>query len=255
MICKHCGAQNPDTTRICKQCGMPLEENTAQNPVKQEETKNKTSKNVMKKKSLLLVIGIPLLAWLIGNAVGQKAGKELSGGSNSSTTAETGVEDDTQKEDNPEYTKIFTDRGIIKPSYIVFGKSTASYAKVAVDEYDMESIDCYDVAYDKASGVISSMISSQYLDISSYTEEQVEIFETTLQEEVNAIQGENCTVTLENRNPYYYLSIEYKNLDDENVVNSFVEQGALESTGEENGGLFGITPTEEGFLSDGYIKK
>ena len=48
MICKHCGTQNPDTTRICKQCGMPLEESTAQNPVKQEESKNKTSKNVMK---------------------------------------------------------------------------------------------------------------------------------------------------------------------------------------------------------------
>ena len=43
MICKHCGTQNPDTTRICTQCGMPLEENTEQNPVKQEETKNKTN--------------------------------------------------------------------------------------------------------------------------------------------------------------------------------------------------------------------
>ena len=255
MICKHCGTQNPDNTRICKQCGMPLEESTAQNPVKQEESKNKTSKNVMKKKSLLLIIGSPLLAYVIGQAAGKKLGENMSGGSNSSTPVETSVEDDTQKEDNPEYTKIFTDRGIIKPSYIVLGKSTASYAKVEVNEYDMESIDCYDVAYDKASGVISSMISSQYLDISSYTEEQVEIFETTVQEEVNDIQGENCTVTIENRHPYYYLSIEYKNLDDENVMNSFIEQGALETTGVGNGGLFGITPTEEGFLSDGYIKK
>ena len=54
MICKHCGTQNPDNTRICKQCGMPLEESTAQNPVKQEESKNKTSKNVMKKINFLV---------------------------------------------------------------------------------------------------------------------------------------------------------------------------------------------------------
>ena len=112
MICKHCGTQNPDNTRICKQCGMPLEESTAQNPVKQEESKNKTSKNVMKKKSLLLIIGIPLLAYVIGQAAGKKLGENMSGGSNSSKTVETSVEDDTQKEDNPEYTKIFTERNI-----------------------------------------------------------------------------------------------------------------------------------------------
>ena len=134
MICKHCGTQNPDNTRICKQCGMPLEESTAQNPVKQEESKNKTSKNVMKKKSLLLIIGIPLLAYVIGQAAGKKLGENMSGGSNSSTPVETSVEDDTQKEDNPEYTKIFTERSIIKPSMLVLGKDSASFARVGATE-------------------------------------------------------------------------------------------------------------------------
>lgn len=256
MICKHCGTQNPDTTRICTQCGMPLEENTAQNPVKQEETKNKTSKNVMKKKSLLLVIGIPLLAWLIGSAVGQKAGKEMSGGSNSSTTAETSVEDIIQKEDNPEYTKIFTERNIIKPVNITFGLNKASFAKVEVSEEGLETIDCYDIAYDASTGAISNMAESLYIDVSSYTEEELESLDTAMQEEYQAYQGENFTATFEtpSLSSYYRVSLEYKNLDDEDVVKNLEDQGLITTTGTGTGGL-GIKATENSLLSQGYVKK
>ena len=256
MICKHCGAQNPDTTRICKQCGMPLEENTAQNPVKQEETKNKTSKNVMKKKSLLLIIGIPLLAYVIGQAAGKKLGENMSGGSNSSTPVETSVEDDTQKEDNPEYTKIFTERGIIKPSMLVLGKDSASYAKVGVTDEGLETIDCIDIAYDADTGIISNLTDVGYIDVSSFTQEELESVETEIQEAFQGYEGENFSATFEGEtlNSYYKFCLEYKNLEDEDVVKNFVDQGLLTLTGTGTG-VLDITLTENSLLSQGYIKK
>ena len=256
MICKHCGTQNPDTTRICKQCGMPLEENTAQNPVKQEETKNKTSKNVMKKKSLLLIIGIPLLAYVIGQAAGKKLGENMSGGSNSSTPVETSVEDDTQKEDNPEYTKIFTERSIIKPSMLVLGKDSASYAKVGVTDEGLETIDCIDIAYDADTGIISNLTDVGYIDVSSFTQEELESVETEIQEAFQGYEGENFSATFEGEtlNSYYKFCLEYKNLEDEDVVKNFVDQGLLTLTGTGTG-VLDITLTENSLLSQGYIKK
>lgn len=256
MICKHCGTQNPDNTRICKQCGMPLEESTAQNPVKQEESKNKTSKNVMKKKSLLLIIGIPLLAYLIGQAAGKKLGENMSGGSNSSTTVETSVEDDTQKEDNPEYTKIFTERSIIKPSMLVLGKDSASYAKVGVTDEGLETIDCIDIAYDADTGIISNLTDVGYIDVSSFTQEELESVETEIQEAFQGYEGENFSATFEGEtlNSYYKFCLEYKNLEDEDVVKNFVDQGLLTLTGTGTG-VLDITLTENSLLSQGYIKK
>lgn len=256
MICKHCGTQNPDNTRICKQCGMPLEESTAQNPVKQEESKNKTSKNVMKKKSLLLIIGIPLLAYVIGQAAGKKLGENMSGGSNSSTPVENSVEDDTQKEDNPEYTKIFTDRGIIKPLTITLGMSNASFAKVEVSEEGLETIDCFDIAYDAATDVISNCTEYLYMDVSSYTQEELESLDTAMQEEFQGYEGENVTVTCgrDTFASYYRVCLEYKNLEDEDVVKSLEEQGAISTTGTGTGAL-SFTVTENSLLSQGYIKK
>ncbi len=256
MICKHCGTQNPDNTRICKQCGMPLEESTAQNPVKQEESKNKTSKNVMKKKSLLLIIGIPLLAYVIGQAAGKKLGENMSGGSNSSTPVETSVEDDTQKEDNPEYTKIFTERGIIKPSMLVLGKDSASYAKVGVTDEGLETIDCIDIAYDADTGIISNLTDVGYIDVSSFTQEELESVETEIQEAFQGYEGENFSATFEGEtlNSYYKFCLEYKNLEDEDVVKNFVDQGLLTLTGTGTG-VLDITLTENSLLSQGYIKK
>lgn len=256
MICKHCGTQNPDNTRICKQCGMPLEESTAQNPVKQEESKNKTSKNVMKKKSLLLIIGIPLLAYVIGQAAGKKLGENMSGGSNSSTPVETSVEDDTQKEDNPEYTKIFTERSIIKPSMLVLGKDSASYAKVGVTDEGLETIDCIDIAYDADTGIISNLTDVGYIDVSSFTQEELESVETEIQEAFQGYEGENFSATFEGEtlNSYYKFCLEYKNLEDEDVVKDFVDQGLLTLTGTGTG-VLDITLTENSLLSQGYIKK
>ncbi len=256
MICKHCGTQNPDNTRICKQCGMPLEESTAQNPVKQEESKNKTSKNVMKKKSLLLIIGIPLLAYVIGQAAGKKLGENMSGGSNSSTPVETSVEDDTQKEDNPEYTKIFTERSIIKPSMLVLGKDSASYAKVGVTDEGLETIDCIDIAYDADTGIISNLTDVGYIDVSSFTQEELESVETEIQEAFQGYEGENFSATFEGEtlNSYYKFCLEYKNLEDEDVVKNFVDQGLLTLTGTGTG-VLDITLTENSLLSQGYIKK
>ena len=256
MICKHCGTQNPDNTRICKQCGMPLEESTAQNQVKQEESKNKTSKNVMKKKSLLLIIGIPLLAYVIGQAAGKKLGENMLGDSNSSTTVENSVEDDTQKEDNPEYTKIFTERGIIKPLTITLGMSNASFAKVGVTEEGLETIDCIDIAYDADTGIISKMTDVGYMDVSSFTQEAFESMKTEIQEAFQGYEGENFSATFEDEpiNSYYKFCLEYKNLEDEGVVKNFVDQGLLTTTGTGTG-VLDFTATENSLLSQGYIKK
>lgn len=256
MICKHCGTQNPDNTRICKQCGMPLEESTAQNPVKQEESKNKTSKNVMKKKSLLLVIGIPLLACLIGETAGKKLGEHMRDDSNSSTTVATSVEDDTQKEDNPEYTKIFTERSIINPPMLVLGKSSASYAKVGVTDEGLETIDCIDIAYDADTGIISNLTDVGYIDVSSFTQEELESVETEIQEAFQGYEGENFSATFEREalNSYYKFCLAYKNLEDEDVVKNFVDQGLLTLTGTGTG-VLDITLTENSLLSQGYIKK
>ena len=210
----------------------------------------------MKKKSLLLIIGIPLLAYVIGQAAGKKLGENMSGGSNSSTPVETSVEDDTQKEDNPEYTKIFTERGIIKPSMLVLGKDSASYAKVGVTDEGLETIDCIDIAYDADTGIISNLTDVGYIDVSSFTQEELESVETEIQEAFQGYEGENFSATFEGEtlNSYYKFCLEYKNLEDEDVVKNFVDQGLLTLTGTGTG-VLDITLTENSLLSQGYIKK
>lgn len=210
----------------------------------------------MKKKSLLLIIGIPLLAYVIGQAAGKKLGENMSGGSNSSTPVETSVEDDTQKEDNPEYTKIFTERSIIKPSMLVLGKDSASYAKVGVTDEGLETIDCIDIAYDADTGIISNLTDVGYIDVSSFTQEELESVETEIQEAFQGYEGENFSATFEGEtlNSYYKFCLEYKNLEDEDVVKNFVDQGLLTTTGTGTGAL-SFTVTENSLLSQGYIKK
>lgn len=210
----------------------------------------------MKKKSLLLIIGIPLLAYVIGQAAGKKLGENMSGGSNSSTPVETSVEDDTQKEDNPEYTKIFTERSIIKPSMLVLGKDSASYAKVGVTDEGLETIDCIDIAYDADTGIISNLTDVGYIDVSSFTQEELESVETEIQEAFQGYEGENFSATFEGEtlNSYYKFCLEYKNLEDEDVVKNFVDQGLLTLTGTGTG-VLDITLTENSLLSQGYIKK
>ena len=180
----------------------------------------------------------------------------MSGGSNSSTPVETSVEDDTQKEDNPEYTKIFTERGIIKPSMLVLGKDSASYAKVGVTDEGLETIDCIDIAYDADTGIISNLTDVGYIDVSSFTQEELESVETEIQEAFQGYEGENFSATFEGEtlNSYYKFCLEYKNLEDEDVVKNFVDQGLLTLTGTGTG-VLDITLTENSLLSQGYIKK
>ncbi len=259
MICEKCGAQNPDNTRICNQCGMPLKKNDTQNTVKKEEPEVKTSKNVVKKKSLLLIIGIPLAVYLIGRMAGGKIAQNLK---EEPQTPPSVVEDVVQKqesgeekqEDNPEYTKIFTERNIIKAPLFTIAES-ASFAKVEVDEDGMETVECLDFTYNEDTGMIQSMTETVYISIKDLTQDEVQAADVQIQAENKKYEElENFTASYEIGNQYYQMRFELKNLNDESVVRKFEEQGLLTST-TKGEGLLGIVPTENSLLEQGYVKK
>lgn len=93
-------------------------------------------------------------------------------------------------------------------------------------------------------------------DVSSYTQEELESLDTAMQEEFQGYEGENVTVTCgrDTFASYYRVCLEYKNLEDEDVVKSLEEQGAISTTGTGTGAL-SFTVTENSLLSQGYIKK
>ena len=261
MICEHCGTQNSDNTRICTHCGMPIGRSDGRNAVKKEDTEVKTSKNVMKRKSLLLIIGIPLVGYLIGQMAGEKIGKSMSEDLDSTSSIEenvnTSLTEDREKNtetENPEYTKIFTERNIIKlPLFTI--EESAYFVKVDVDEEGGEMIDCIDFSYDGDTGIISTMTETVYQDIKSLNEEEVQAMDAEnlakFQEEYADV--DNFTVSSEVGNQYYRVTFEYKNLDDEKVVETFEERGLL--TTDREAGLLGIVPTETSLLDQGYVKK
>lgn len=256
MICEHCGTQNPDNTRICTHCGMPIGKCDEQNTIKKEVTEIKTSKNVMKKKSLLLVIGIPLALYLIGQIFGGKTGESMNENSQSkSSVMESGNSATTEeKVDNPEYTKIFDERKIIKMPLITLGEK-ASFAKVDVDEDGIEEIYCMDFAYDGKTGIISAMTETFYTDIKDLTEEDKKTLDTQMQEKFKKyadLENFNATGAIDNQ--YYRAVYEYKNLNDKNVIKNFKDLELITTDGKETD-FFGIEPTEKELLEEGYIKR
>lgn len=38
MFCKHCGSENDDNTKFCRECGQPLEDRASQNGQRTDES-------------------------------------------------------------------------------------------------------------------------------------------------------------------------------------------------------------------------
>lgn len=260
MICEHCGNQNPDNTRICTHCGMPVGKSDGQNTVKKEEPEVKTSKNVMKKKSWLLIIGIPVAAYLIGQVAGGKTGESMNEDSDSASSIVEDVntpieegENNTEAE-NPEYTKIFTERNIIRAPYFTIEEG-AYFAKVDVDEEGRETIDCLDFSYNGDTGTISALTETVYIDIKDLSQEEVQAMDSAVQAESQEYANlDNFTMSCEAGNQYYRITYMYDKLNDKDVLKTFEELELITATdpGEE---LLGISPTETSLLEQGYVKK
>lgn len=261
MICKHCGAQNPDNTKICTHCGMPIGKRDGQDTVKTEEVEIKTSKNVMKKKSLLLVIVIPLAFFLIGQMVGGKIGKSMNENTQPTSSVEKSINTAKEKEskvekksDNPEYTKIFKERGILKPLLFTIEES-ASFAKVNVDEDGLESIDCRDFSYNGDTGVISAMTETIYFNIKDMSQEEVQAVDAAFQKEfAKNANVENYRATGKVVGQYYWVKYDFSNMNDKNVLKTFEDLGILDSR-EEKSAVYDMTLTEKDLLAQGYVKK
>lgn len=261
MVCEHCGTQNPDNTRICTNCGMPVGERGGKDDVKTETVEIKTSKNVMKRKSLLLVIGIPLALYIIGRMAGGKIGESMNKNTQPPASVvestDTVTEDESKVEerpDNAEYTKIFRDRSIIKASPFTIEES-ACFAKVDVDEDGVESIDCMDFSYDGDTDVISVMTETIYYNIKDMSQEEVQAVDAAFQEEfAKNANVENYKASGEIGGQYYRVEYELRNINDENVVKTFEDLGILESR-EVKSDFFSMSLTEKDLLAQGYVKK
>ena len=261
MICKHCGAQNPDNIRICTHCGMPIGKRDGQDTVKTEEVEIKTSKNVMKKKSLLLVIVIPL-AFFLFSCVDTFLNRRCRlcilihtfpyfSTYHLTNEKESKME---KKSDNPEYTKIFKERGILKPMLFTIEES-ASFAKVNVDEDGLESIDCRDFSYNGDTGVISAMTETIYFNIKDMSQEEVQAVDAAFQKEfAKNANVENYRATGKVVGQYYWVKYDFSNMNDKNVLKTFEDLGILDSR-EEKSAVYDMTLTEKDLLAQGYVKK
>ena len=262
MFCSKCGKQIPDGTAFCSFRGARQDVNAQTQNFHQEP-----QKPAKKKKKVNFLVWILAIAG--ATLIGQMAGKLLAGSYNkkpaSSNTINQnidksiGVDNEERggstttttevKEDNPEYTKIFSDRYIVTMPLFVIGQDVSSFAKVEEDG----TVDSLEFAY--KDDLVSTFKQTRYVDITEVPENQRQSFDSEMKEQFAKYAEELGFLTFDSNigETYYRVSYELQNLDDAEVLKTAEEKGLIELTGA--GGLLSMSVTEGNLLAQGYVKR
>lgn len=254
MNCKKCGKEISMNERFCSYCGT---ENAVQVNAQSDSIfandEIKPKKNITLKKVIVIVLAI-----IVGSFIGKNViAPSLDSNSNNDslqTQSTNQFEFETIGEDavsmiNPEYIEIFTKNNIAPPAEGIFvGLKSNSY----VIENNDGIIDVMEIAY--KDDMVYGMVSSIYLPISQYTDEQIDAFEAEIKLEFSSYQTlDCCDVTFIRMNSYYCVKIVAKNLDDEKNVRDLVAIGFVE---DKSGEVYiSMSQSEKVLIDGGYVKK
>lgn len=261
MKCIKCGREIESNEEYCPYCGRKQKKNT---------------KGRFKK------IIIVLLAVIVGGTCGRIIGYfSASAFNNKSEEQSVKIEDFLEKTDQSEevntglgekktknsdtdntqeeseYSKFFSERGVMEPFYGLEVASLGQYTASFVKESETNSFSTLDFTYNE-DDVITEQVEGLYIQVNSAEEKDAWISEMQKMYEVYS-DWEFCTITyndnasiLHKEGDPFYISVEFKFTDLDNIVNVNTMKELIEMEGN---GLISMKLTEEDLLSQGWIKK
>lgn len=277
MYCPNCGKPVQDGTRYCPNCGAPL--NGAPAPdsspspsgyVPQPPQPAAKKSGIPKVVSAIIAIVAGVTAFMLvryvvipevfsgdsgtssvvseteDSAVSKEESSASSAGS-SSDPAES-AETSSSASSLTEYDKIFYDRNIVHFSAEFPELESASFAG-ANDEEGI--VDCMEFGY--TGDFVITMVETCYFSLEGCTEEDIALFD----EDMRASYGEYeehdfCKVAYSITDSYYVLRLEYTDLNKPENCRQLDEWGMLD---EGTSLIISLSQSEEGLLSQGYVKK
>ena len=265
MFRSKCGKEIPDGVVFCNFCGtrqmISSETSINKDAVSGSDASlnNDTTPSKKKKKRNLLITGIIVAGVAL---IGQAAGKmiadsydEKSAVANTiSQSSEEDIEDYSStttaetEADNPEYTKIFSDRYIVMAPLFLAGQDVEAFAKVETDG----TVDSLEFSY--SDDVISTFRQTQYAEIADLSDDEKAVFDEEVRGMLIYLEAFDFVTSDYNMGAEYYrVSIEMSNLDDPEVLRIAEEEGLVELSGD--GDWMSMEITESNLLADGYVKK
>ena len=287
MFCSNCGKQIPDNTKFCSYCGaQQAAGNNMNSAPNQQRYSSQTTGNQQpvytatqpqkkppkkKKNNILVVFLVVLVMSGVGSMVGKSMAKSYVDDSKSnsivsdntldtkktelpSAEENTPTEDSTaEAEENPEYTKIFSDRFIVQIPAMFMTKERASFAKVT-EEGMVESMQI-----GSSDDVITDMVQTIYIDVSAVSDSDKENLDATLSAKYAKCKEMGFVTSTSNMGETYYsFSCKITDLDVKDNLMAGIEEGLINVTTPGSADAvdyLSMKSTESALLSGGYIKK
>lgn len=257
MYCNHCGAQQPDGSKFCSNCGGKLAADQAaakQQPQSKSAPNTQQAAKTEKKKGKLLVWGIALIALAAfilgkfviapsmvsnpdaGNHSGSQSSQSQQGGSSGSNSGNTAA--------NPEYEAIFNDAYIVH-FQTFFNMEMESFALKQEDGI----ICCADYGYED--DVVKQWVETMYIPVSEYTDTQKTDLETTMKSQFATIDALNCcSVTYKMSANYFTITCTYSDVDKAENYGELYNAGVMQTNT-----FISMSATETSLLGQGFVKK
>ena len=275
MYCPNCGKPVQDETHFCPNCGAPLNgapasDSSPSGYVPQPPQPAAKKSGIPKVVSAIIGIVAGVTAFMLvryvvipevfsgdsgtssvvsemeDSAVSKEESSASSAGS-SSDPAES-AETSSSASSLTEYDRIFYDRNIVHFSAEFPELETASFVRAD----DIEGVvDCMEFGY--TGDFIITIAETCYFSLEGCTEEDIALFD----EEMRASYGEYeehdfCKVAYSITDSYYVLRLEYTDLNKPENCRQLDEWGMLD---EGTSLIISLSQSEEGLLSQGYVKK
>lgn len=258
MFCSTCGKQIQENAKFCNYCGAQQGENlgTVSAPKINEHQQNvvdtqirQPRKESKKKPNIILTLIIVLGVFLLGKFV--VAPLMTSDYNNNSDSQNNQIQISTENSyetsaelPNPEYEEILEEAYIVhfKP---FFNMETASF----VMKQDNGTICCADYGYED--DVVGQWVETVYVPITGYTDAQKDTLENSMKSQYASLESLSCcSVESEMGATYYSVTFTYSDVDKAENYTQLYNAGILQTNT-----FISMSATEEGLLSQGFIKK
>ena len=250
MFCNHCGAQQPDGSKFCSNCGEKLAADQAaakQQPQSKSAPNTQQAAKTEKKKGKLPVWGIALIAlaaFLLGQFVIAPAMSPNSDAGDHSGSQSTQSQNGGNTNANPAYEAIFNDTYIVH-FQTFFNMEMESFALKQEDGI----ICCADYGYED--DVVKQWVETMYIPVSEYTDTQKTELENTMKTQFATVEALNCcSVTYKMSTNYFTITCTYSDVDKPENYGELYNAGVLPVNT-----FISMSATGDTLVNQGFVKK
>lgn len=257
MYCNHCGAQQPDGSKFCSNCGEKLAADQAaakQQPQSKSAPNTQQAAKTEKRKGKLPVWGIALIAlaaFILGkfviapSMVSDPDTDDYSGGQSLSSQQSGSFDSNSGNTSaNPAYEAIFNDAYIVH-FQTFFNMEMESFALKQEDGI----ICCADYGYED--DVVKQWVETMYIPVSEYTDTQKTELENTMKTQFATVEALNCcSVTYNMSTNYFTITCTYSDVDKPENYGELYNAGVLPVNT-----FISMSATGDTLVNQGFVKK